>query len=99
MTPSLSIALMEKIVHVISVRCVGDHRLRLDFEDGRSGELDFSSEEWRGVFEPLRDPDFFSRVELDDELGTIVWPNGADFAPETLHQMVVERQDPTAPSS
>jgi hypothetical protein len=88
--------LMEKIVHVVDARCVGDHRLRLEFEDGRIGELDFSSEDWSGVFEPLHDPDFFSRVELDDELGTIVWPNGADFAPETLHRMVVEQSSSTA---
>ena len=92
MTPSLSIALMEKIVHVVDVRCVGVHRLHLEFEDGRGGDLDFSDEEWRGVFEPLRDPRFFSQVELDEELGTIVWPNGADFAPETLHRMVLEQQ-------
>jgi hypothetical protein len=97
--PSLSIVLMEKIIHVVDVRCVGNHRLRLEFEDGRTGELDFSSEQWRGVFEPLRDPGFFSQVELDDELGTIVWPNGADFAPETLHRMVVEQQGPTTSSA
>jgi hypothetical protein len=90
---------MEKIVHVVDVRCVGDHRLRLEFEDGASGELDFSAEEWRGVFEPLRDPDFFGRVELDEELGTIVWPNGADFAPETLHRMAVEQNGSTAGGS
>jgi hypothetical protein len=93
--PSLSIVLMEKIIHVVNVRWVGNHRLRLEFEDGRSGELDFSDEEWGGVFEPLRDPDFFRQVELDDELGTIVWPNGADIAPETLHRMVVEQQSST----
>ena len=99
MTPSLSIAPMERIVHVVHVRCVGDHRLRLEFEDGRSGELDFSDEEWRGVFEPLRDPGFFSQVELDEGLGTIVWPNGADFAPETLHRMVLGQQASAADDS
>jgi hypothetical protein len=61
--------------------------------------VDFSNEEWGGVFEPLRDPGFFSQVELDDELGTIVWPDGADFAPETLYRMVGEQQSSTAPSS
>jgi Protein of unknown function (DUF2442) len=99
LTHSTSIVLMERIVHVTSVRCIGSYRLRLAFEDGRVGELDFSQEEWRGVFEPLRDPTFFGQVELDEELGTIVWPNGADFAPETLHRMVVERRGSTAAGS
>ena len=98
MTPSLSIVLMEKIVHVIDVTCVGEHRLRLEFEDGKAGEVDFSKEEWRGIFEPLHDPGFFSRVELDEGLGTIVWPNGADFAPETLYRMLVEGSASTANS-
>jgi Protein of unknown function (DUF2442) len=94
-----SIVLMETIVHIVDVRCVENHRLRLTFEDGKTGELDFSGEEWKGVFEPLRDPSFFRQVELDEELGTIVWPNGADFAPETLHRMVVEQRGSTTTSS
>lgn len=80
-----SIDVVEKIVHVSEVQCVGGYRLRLRFDDGSSGLIDFSSEEWAGVFAPLADPDFFARVQLDEELGTIVWPNGADIAPETLH--------------
>jgi len=76
---------MREIVHVKLVEVVGDHRLLLRFEDGREGEVDFSEREWRGVFEPLADPDYFRRVALDPELGTIVWPNGADFDPATLH--------------
>ncbi|HEX5982608.1 MAG TPA: DUF2442 domain-containing protein [Solirubrobacterales bacterium] len=80
---------MEKLVHATEVQYLGGHRLRLQFEDGASGELDFSDEDWGGIFEPLSDPDYFSRVELDEELGTIVWPNGADIAPETLHRWVV----------
>lgn len=79
---------MEKIVHVTHVEFLGGHRLRLSFDDGSSGEVDFSDEEWRGVFAPLADPSYFGTVELDEELGTIVWPNGADIAPETLHRLV-----------
>jgi hypothetical protein len=85
--PSPSIGLMEKIVHVADVHCLGGHRLRLRFDDGSFGEVDFSREEWTGVFAPLADPEYFARVQLDKELGTIVWPNGADIAPETLHQL------------
>lgn len=80
---------MARIVHVTEVRAEGAHRLHLCFDDGAVGELDFSGEDWSGVFAPLSDPEFFARVELDEELGTIVWPNGADIAPETLHQRVV----------
>jgi hypothetical protein len=78
-----------ELVHVTEVQYLGGHRLRLRFEDGASGELDFSREDWKGVFEPLSDPGYFKTVELDEELGTIVWPNGADIAPETLHMWVV----------
>lgn len=78
---------MEAIVHVTQVQWLGDHRLRVGFEDGTSGDLDFSGEDWSGVFAPLADAAYFGQVELDRELGTIVWPNGADIAPETLRQL------------
>jgi len=79
---------MAAIIHVTQVEVIGDHRLHLSFEDGAEGEIDFLERDWRGVFEPLRDPSYFGRVQLDPELGTIVWPNGADIAPETLHAWV-----------
>jgi hypothetical protein len=82
---------MPELSHVTAVEVVGDHRLRLAFEDGADGEIDLSGWDWRGVFEPLADPAYFKQVELDAELGTIVWPNGADFAPETLHSWVTGR--------
>jgi hypothetical protein len=88
--PFTSIDAVEKIVHVSEVEHLGGFRLRLVFDDGVSGELDFSNEEWRGVFSPLTDVEYFGRVVLDKELGTIVWPNGADFAPETLHLWVTQ---------
>ena len=81
-------AAMEQIVHVTEVRTPGVHRLRLSFDDGTTGELDFSGEDWSGVFAPLSDPEFFACAELDEELGTLVWPNGADMAPETLYRLV-----------
>jgi hypothetical protein len=78
---------------IVDVDVVGPHRLRLAFDDGVGGELDASDWEWTGVFEPLRDPDYFARVELDPELGTISWPNGADIAPETLHLWIARGRD------
>ena len=87
---------MAELVHVTRVEVTGDHRLRLVFEDGTEGELDFTDWDWRGVFEPLADPAYFAKVELDQELGTIVWPNGADVAPETLHAWLVSGLAPTS---
>ena len=81
---------MAEIVHVTQVEPLAGHRLRLSFEDGVEGEVDLSARAWRGVFTPLQDQAFFAQVELDQDLGTIVWPNGADIAPETLHRWVVE---------
>lgn len=94
--PLPSMNAMLALIHVTGVAVVGDHRMRLTFEDGTQGDIDFSHWAWRGVFEPLRDPAYFREVTLDDELGTIVWPNGADIAPETLHAWALAGREPTA---
>ena len=65
------------------------YRLRLRFDDGAEGEIDVKEMiSFVGVFEPLRDPEYFSRVRVDPEVGTIVWPNGADLDPLVLHSRV-----------
>jgi hypothetical protein len=57
------------------------------FEDGVSADVDLAYlTERGGVFEPLRDREFFGRLRADHEAGTIVWPNQADIAPETLYE-------------
>lgn len=60
--------------------------VRVRFEDGTSGDVDLGYLlEYGGVFEPLRDPGYFRELRADHEAGTIVWPNRADIAPETLY--------------
>jgi hypothetical protein len=81
-------------IHVTEVAVVGDHRLMLRFEDGVEGEVDFADREWRGIFEPLSDPAYFRRVGVDDGLGTIAWPNGADMAHDTLYHWIVTGSRP-----
>ena len=73
------------IPRVISARYLGGHRVWLRFDDGTEGALDLAAELWGEVFEPLRDPGYFARFRVDH---TLVWPNGADFAPEFLHEQV-----------
>ena len=64
----------------------GDYVVWLKFGDGIEGEVDLESELWGEMFEPLKDKTYFAQVRYSQELGTIVWPNGADFAPEFLYQ-------------
>ena len=65
---------------------LGEYRIRVSFDDGTVGELDLEQELWGEVFEPLKDPELFRSFELNDELSTIVWPTGADLAPEFLYK-------------
>ena len=75
--------------NVVEVTQTGPYRLRLRFDDGAEGEIDMKEAvSFGGVFEPLRDPAFFSQVRVDPEAGTIVWPNGADLDPLVLHSKV-----------
>jgi hypothetical protein len=65
---------------------VDGYVVHVRFEDGTNGDVDLAYlVEYGGVFEPLRDPDYFRRLRADEEAGTIVWPDGADIAPETLY--------------
>lgn len=64
----------------------GDYRIWLRFADGVEGEVDLKNELWGEIFEPLKDKARFAEFALNMELETIVWPNGADFAPEFLYQ-------------
>jgi Protein of unknown function (DUF2442). len=77
---------MSYLPAVVGVAVIGDYRLRLLFDDGTAGDVDFSLMDWKGVFEPLRDPKYFAQVKVDTDAATVVWPNGADLAPETLYQ-------------
>jgi hypothetical protein len=77
--------LVEKLVDITGVEVIGEYRLRLTFEDGTVGDVDFAQRDWRGVFERLRDPEYFARVTVDPEAGTIAWPDGLDMAPEPLY--------------
>lgn len=74
----------EALPMVVRAEYRGDYRIWLAFNDGVESTIDFS--EWLAgpVFQPLKDRDYFARFFLEG--GTVAWPNGADIAPETLHE-------------
>ena len=77
------------ILRVLAAEISGPHRLLLSFNDGTRAEVDVRPLLDNGpVFGPLRDPEYFGRATLDPVCGTVVWPNGADFAPEALRELV-----------
>ena len=69
----------------------GPCRLWLSFNDGTRAEVDVQPLLGGPIFESLRDPAYFAQMSLDPVCGTVVWPNGADFAPEALHAIVETR--------
>ncbi len=76
------------MVRITGVEHRSGYELRLTFSDGRVGDVDLTDELWGEMFEPLRGVSLFSRVEVDPELGTVVWPNGADLDPESLYEAI-----------
>ena len=70
--------------HVITARYVSGYTVWVQFDDGAEGEIDLSAELHGEVFQPLRNVDYFREFTVHPELRTLVWPNGADFAPEFL---------------
>lgn len=84
---------------VAEVRHTEGYRLELTFTDGEKAELDFGDRVVGrgGVFASLEDVDFFRRVEVDSEIGTLVWPNGVDFCPDVLYSDATGQPLPEPP--
>ncbi len=74
------------IPKVIDAKYVEDYTLFLRFSDGSEGEVDLQKELEGAIFEPLKDINYFKKFSVNQELHTVVWPNGADFAPEYLYE-------------
>jgi len=72
--------------HVIETEYVSGFILKLKFRDGTVGEIDLEPELTGPVFGPLREPELFRQFCIDPEFHTLVWPNGADLAPEFLYE-------------
>ena len=76
----------EAVPVVTKVRVIKPYTLVVRFQDGVCKRIDLKNQPWRGAFEPLRDPAVFATAYVDEDAGTVVWPNGADLAPEFLYE-------------
>lgn len=72
-------------LHVTEATYLEGYKVAVSFNDGRKGIADLSAALKGPVFEPLKDLSVFSQLRVDEELETIVWPNGADLAPEYIY--------------
>lgn len=81
---------MKTIPVVVGATYLANHTIRVSFSDGVERDVDFSAWLTGPVFEPLKDPVYFERFFIEG--GTLVWPNGADIAPETLYERAKSNQ-------
>ena len=73
---------------IVEAKHISDYSVWLRFSDGLEGEVDLTEELWGPVFEPLKKAEQFKKLAVHPELHTLVWPNGADFSPEFLHDII-----------
>ena len=74
-----------QIYRVKAFQIVSPYTLRVEFDDQTQQTIDFKPVLGGELFGPLRELSQFNQVQIDPEVRTLVWPNGADFDPETLH--------------
>jgi len=84
---------MNFLPSVVRAKYVDNYRIKLAFNDGTAGIVDFAKWLEGSVFQPLQELAYFQRFFLDG--GTISWPNGADIAPETLYEAARKRPNLT----
>lgn len=75
------------IPDVIDFEILSDHRIRVILSNGKKGIFDVKPYLDRGIFQELKDYDYFNRARI--EWGTITWPNEQDFSPETIEMRMV----------
>lgn len=74
-------------LHITRAEYLANHRLHLWFNDATNGEVDLARSLEGPIFEPLRDMDYFRQFRIEGH--TVAWENGADFAPEYLHELML----------
>ena len=77
------------MIRVKSVKYVNDYKLKILFSDGKTKIVDFENwiKEGGFYFLPMKDVEFFKKVEMDESNYSICWPNDADVSPDVLYEM------------
>jgi hypothetical protein len=77
---------MSDFIKVVNATYIDNFSINLEFNDGLKGVVDLKNELWGDVFTPLNDKSLFKQFTLI--YGVLSWPNGADLAPEYLHEII-----------
>ena len=78
------------MLEVIDAKYIHDYKIWLEFNNGKSGEIDLENFLWGPVFLPLKDFSNFKKFKVSKDIGTIAWENDADFAPEFLLENLLD---------
>ena len=76
---------MHAFISIVGFTLLPDYKIRVQFQDQQIREIDLKPILDRPLYSALRDNEVFAQVKIDTEVGTLVWPNGADFDPDTLY--------------
>lgn len=72
---------------VKKIQKIDGYKITLMFDDKRTKTVNLEGYLDKGIFLTLKDLDYFNKVKLNKEAGTIVWPNEADFCPDVLYKI------------
>lgn len=77
---------------VIKAKYIKDYKVWIAFDDGKSGEIDLADEiSWGEIFKPLQDINYFKNFKIEND--TLSWENGADIAPESLYELLIQQKN------
>jgi hypothetical protein len=85
--------MVHPIYRVTAFKILAPFILQVDFDDKTTQKIDFRPIIKGIMYGPLDDLTLFNKVKIDPEVHTLVWPNGADFDPATLHDWQEQRDD------
>ncbi len=84
--------------YVTDASYLGGYKLQIRFDNEEVRNVDLGNHLDGPIFEPLKDLAYFKRFEVNHDIDTVVWPNGADFSPEFLYEIGMTVSEPLLPT-